>query len=196
MMKRTFDFVASLAGLVVLSPLLLVVALLVLLDSGWPVFFSQVRAGRHFRPFHLFKFRTMVTNAPAIGGPLTVGADPRITRVGRWLRRTKIDELPQLWNVVRGDMSLVGPRPEMMVYARMFEADFARILQVRPGITDSASLQYRNESEVLAKAADPEHEYTAHILPEKIRLSAQYLERSTLRSDIALIFRTIFARRP
>ena len=195
MAKRAFDLIVSLAGLIVLSPLLVVVALLVVLDSGRPVFFTQVRAGRHFHPFQLFKFRTMVTDAAAIGRPITVGDDPRITRVGHWLRRSKLDELPQLWNVVRGDMSLVGPRPELFVYVQMFQEDFDRILRARPGITDAASLHYRNESDALAQASDPEGEYTTRILPDKLRRSASYLERSTLRSDVALIFRTIFGRK-
>jgi len=192
-MKRTFDIMASGLGLLVLSPLLIVVAILIKLTSRGPVLFRHERVGRSFRPFLMYKFRTMVPDAPRLGGPLTSGDDPRITRVGRLLRKTKLDELPQLFNVLRGDMSLVGPRPEVRRYVEMYRQDYQEILKARPGITDLASLKYRHESEVLGRAANPEEEYIKNILPEKIRLNKEYLESSSLLYDLGLIARTFGA---
>jgi lipopolysaccharide/colanic/teichoic acid biosynthesis glycosyltransferase len=143
-MKRLFDIVASAAGLILLSPVMLLTALLIKLDSRGPVFFKQQRVGKGFRPFLIYKFRTMVEDAPQRGSSITVGADPRITRIGRFLRKTKFDELPQLINVLKGDMSLVGPRPEVPRYVEMFRDDYEEILRVRPGITDTASLKYED----------------------------------------------------
>jgi lipopolysaccharide/colanic/teichoic acid biosynthesis glycosyltransferase len=139
MSKRALDIVAASVGLVLLSPLLLLVSLVIKLDSPGPVFFRQERIGRWFRPFLIYKFRTMVQEAPQLGGPITFGADPRITRVGRMLRKTKIDEFPQLINVLKGEMSLVGPRPEVRQYVEMFRSQYEEILRVPPGITDPAS---------------------------------------------------------
>ena len=190
-MKRLFDILVSGLGLILLSPLLLVVAVLVRATSTGPIFFLQTRVGRDFRPFEIFKFRTMVADAPARGGQLTAGADPRITGIGRVLRKTKIDELPQLWNVFKGDMSLVGPRPEVPKYVEMFRDDYRTILSVRPGITDPASLKYRDESSVLAQANDPEAAYIEQILPEKIALAKAYIERSSLSYDLSLIWQTL-----
>jgi lipopolysaccharide/colanic/teichoic acid biosynthesis glycosyltransferase len=191
MRKRTFDFVAALLGLVLLAPLLLLVALLIRLDSSGPVFFRQERIGRGFRPFRIYKFRTMVYDAPRRGGPITFGPDPRITRLGRVLRKTKIDELPQLLNVLRGEMSFVGPRPEVRPYVELFRADYEEILQVLPGITDLASAQYRDEAEVLGRFEDPEAAYLSHILPDKIKLAKDYVRRSSLLFDITIIFKTL-----
>ena len=192
-MKRTFDIMASGLGLLVLSPLLIVVAILIKLTSRGPVLFRHERVGRSFRPFLMYKFRTMVPDAPRLGGPLTSGDDPRITRVGRLLRKTKLDELPQLFNVLRGDMSLVGPRPEVRRYVEMYRKDYQEILKARPGITDLASLKYRHESEVLGRAANTEEEYIKNILPEKIRLNKEYLESSSLLYALGLIARTFGA---
>ena len=192
--KRFFDVTVAASGLLLITPFLVVVPALIRLDSPGPVFFRQTRIGRGFKPFTIYKFRTMTPEPGKPGGP-TIAGDPRITRVGRWLRATKIDELPQLFNVLRGDMSLVGPRPEVPEYVDLFHDRFARVLRVRPGITDPASLRYRNESALLAAVADPELEYRQRILPDKLRLSAEYAERSTLRTDIALIFRTVFGSR-
>ncbi|HEX4143252.1 MAG TPA: sugar transferase [Pirellulales bacterium] len=192
MLKRTFDLLASLVGLAILAPFGLLVALAVKLDSRGAVFFRQVRVGRDFRPFKIYKFRTMVADAPARGGQLTAGADPRITRVGRILRKTKIDELPQLINVLIGDMSLVGPRPEVPKYVELFASDYRDILSVRPGITDPASVKYRDEAKVLAAAADPEVAYVEQILPEKIALSRQYIARSSLIYDVAILWQTLW----
>jgi lipopolysaccharide/colanic/teichoic acid biosynthesis glycosyltransferase len=189
--KRLLDVAASLAGLVLLSPLLLAVAAAVKLTSRGPVFFRQERVGRGFRPFRILKFRTMTVDAPQRGGAITVGDDPRITRVGKFLRKTKIDELPQLLNVLKGDMSLVGPRPEVPRYVELFRDDYAEILQVRPGITDLASIRYRDEASVLARAADPEREYVERVLPEKIALAKEYVRRRSFRLDVTLIAQTL-----
>lgn len=191
MMKRALDILAAGAGLVVLLPLLVVVALLVKLDSRGPVFFRQERVGRGFQPFFICKIRTMILEASRAGGLITVGDDPRITRVGRCLRRLKIDELPQLWNVFVGDMSLVGPRPEVPKYVEMFRKDYEEILRVRPGITDLASLCYRSEADVLARYPDPSEAYRSQILPEKIRLAKEYLKRSSFVYDLKLIGMTL-----
>lgn len=192
MIKRGFDVLASLAGLVLLSPVLAVVALAIKLTSPGPVFFRQERVGRGFRRFEILKFRTMVPDAPKLGGQLTAGEDPRITRVGRLLRKIKLDELPQLINVVKGDMSFVGPRPEVPRYVEIFRDDYRELLTVRPGITDLASLKYRDESEVLGRSSDPETTYVEQVLPEKIALGKQYLRRSSLWFDVGLIFKTLF----
>ena len=191
--KRTLDLTLAGLGVVVLSPLLAAVAASVALDSPGPVFFRQVRVGRGFRPFRIIKFRTMVEDAARRGGPLSIGADPRVTRIGRWLRRLKLDELPQLFNVLAGDMSLVGPRPEVPEYVERYRADYADILTVRPGMTDLASLKYRDESALLAAAADPGAEYVRVILPDKIRLAREYVRRSSVLFDLSLILRTLGA---
>ena len=191
MIKRFVDIVIAAMALVVLSPLLLVVALLVRVTSPGPVFFRQERIGRDFRPFCICKLRSMVQDAPKQGTLVTFGADPRITKVGGFLRATKIDELPQLINVLVGDMSLVGPRPEVRKYVEMFRDDYAEVLRVRPGITDPASIKYRNEAEILGRAADPEKEYVERILPEKIRLGKEYARNSSLSLDFITILRTL-----
>jgi lipopolysaccharide/colanic/teichoic acid biosynthesis glycosyltransferase len=193
MIKRAFDIGAASLGLVVLSPLLLLVALLIKLDSAGPVFFRQERIGSGFRPFIIYKFRTMVQEAPRQGGPITFGADPRITRAGQILRRTKIDEFPQLINVLRGEMSLVGPRPEVRQYVELFREDYVDILRVLPGITDLASLTYRHEAEVLGRSENPEVAYVRDVLPEKVRLAKEHVRRSSLLFDVTLIFKTLLA---
>ena len=189
-MKRIFDVIVVSIGLLVISPLMLAAAILVRLTSPGPVLFRQKRVGRGGRPFFILKFRTMVQDAPKRGGPITFGDDPRITRIGRLLRRTKLDELPQLINVLKGDMSLVGPRPEIPKYVEMFRQDYEEILRVRPGITDLASIKYSDEAAVLGQAADPEKEYIERILPEKIRLAKEYVRRSSCCFDVALILLT------
>jgi lipopolysaccharide/colanic/teichoic acid biosynthesis glycosyltransferase len=190
-MKRTFDIVVSFLGLVVLSPLLLLVALVIKLDSSGPILFRQERIGRGFRPFFIFKFRTMVANPSGRGRLITVGDDPRITRAGRLLRKTKIDELPQLINVLKGDMSLVGPRPEVRQYVGLFQQDYEEILTVRPGITDLASLKYRDEAAVLRHCNNPQEEYLRHVLPDKINLNKEYIRRSSFFFDLTLILKTL-----
>ncbi len=190
--KRSFDVIASLAGLVCLSPLLVVVALLVKLSSPGPVVFRQVRVGRGFRPFYIYKFRSMVQDAPSLGAPVTAGRDRRVTPVGRLLRRTKIDEVLQLVNVFKGDMSLVGPRPEVAKYVELYRPGFEEILTVRPGITDLASLKYRNEEAYLGRFENPEEEYIRSLLPEKIELGREYVRRSSFLLDLELILRTVW----
>lgn len=190
--KRLFDIVGAALALALLLPMLLLVALWIKLDSPGPVFFRQERVGRHGVPFRIHKFRTMVADAPARGLPLTVGADPRITCAGAFLRRTRIDELPQLWDVLRGEMSLVGPRPEVPRYVAHWPADLrAQLLALRPGLTDPASLAHIDEARLLAAAADPEREYIERILPAKLQLSAAYAARATLASDLAVLLQTL-----
>ena len=192
MMKRTFDLVAALLGVVGLAPLFVLIACLIKFDSDGPVFFLQERVGKGFRRFRIFKFRTMVTDAQK-GALITCGDDPRITRVGRFLRKTKLDELPQLINVIKGDMSIVGPRPEVPTYVEAFHCDFDEILTVRPGITDVASLHFRDEAAILGAFQNPEQMYLTSILPAKIRLSKEYVRRSSLLSDVQVILDTLAA---
>jgi len=191
MLKRLIDFGASLLGLVLLSPILLVLAVLIRLDSSGPVFYRGVRAGRLGKPFRMIKFRTMVANADRIGGPSSAGDDPRITRVGHFLRCYKLDEFPQLINVLRGEMSLVGPRPEVPEYAAMFNQEEARILGVRPGITDWASIWNSDEGALLAGSADPEKTYLEKIRPEKIRLQLKYVDNHSFWTDVRILSETI-----
>jgi len=191
MVKRMFDIVLALLGLVLLLPLLLVAALMIKLDSPGPIFFRQERMGRHFKSFFIYKLRTMVQGASSKGGPITFGNDLRITRVGWYLRKTKIDEIPQLINVLKGNMSFVGPRPEVRRYVELFHREYEEILIVRPGITDLASLKYRDEAALLGKAEDPENEYTRHVLPDKIRLAKDYLRQSSFLFDLGLIMKTL-----
>ncbi|MGM9516918.1 sugar transferase [Roseateles sp. DB2] len=190
--KRLFDILAAGLGLLLLSPLLLAVALWIRWDSPGPVLFRQERVGRGGRPFFIHKFRSMRVDAPALGPQITIGEDPRITASGRFIRRSKIDELPQLWDVLRGAMSLVGPRPEVPRYVALYPADLRDlVLSVRPGITDPASLAFRDESERLAGAADPERAYVEDILPAKLRLSAAYVRQASLLTDLKLIMGTL-----
>jgi lipopolysaccharide/colanic/teichoic acid biosynthesis glycosyltransferase len=189
--KRAGDILASLIGLVLAGPFLLLAALAVKLDSPGPVFFRQERVGRNFRLFRIFKFRTMVANAPSLGGQITAGRDPRVTRVGHFLRKSKLDELAQLINVLLGDMSLVGPRPEVPKYVELFREQYAAVLSVRPGITDPASIKYRDESSLLAASADPEEEYAHRILPDKLAISRAYIARANLWSDFMVILQTV-----
>lgn len=189
LVKRLFDIVASALGLLLLSPVLLAAAVWVKLDSPGPALFRQTRVGRFGKPFTIHKFRTMRV---VPGAAITVGADPRITRAGHLLRQTKLDELPQLWDVLRGAMSLVGPRPELPHYVALYPADLReRVLAVRPGITDPASLAFSHEAELLAAAADPEREYREVVLPAKLRLSADYAASASLATDLRLILATL-----
>lgn len=191
MTKRAVDTLGAFCGLVVCAPLFIVIALLIKMDSSGPVLFKQVRMGRGFREFRLYKFRTMVPDASLRGGAITIGEDPRVTRIGRFLRQFKLDELPQLFNVLKGDMSFVGPRPEVPYYVEKFREDYQDVLRVRPGLTDLASLKYIDEQVVLGKASKPEDEYTNKILPEKIRLAKLYIEHASLTFDLAVIAQTL-----
>ncbi|VAX32137.1 Lipid carrier : UDP-N-acetylgalactosaminyltransferase [hydrothermal vent metagenome] len=190
-MKRFFDISCSFIGLIILLPLFTVVAILIKFDSRGPVFFRQQRIGKNFRPFRIYKFRTMTTDAPEKGPEITVGGDKRVTRIGRILRKYKLDELPQLINVLMGDMSLVGPRPEVEKYVELYKEDYKHILQVRPGITDISSITYRDEEGVLVGKKDPEAYYRQVLLPEKIRLAREYIARASFFYDLRLIFKTV-----
>jgi len=193
-MKRVLDILAASAGLLVLAPLMGLIALAVKLDSPGGVFFAHRRVGRYGRPFKVLKFRTMVQDAPKRGGAITAGHDPRITRVGRILRKTKLDELPQLWNVLKGEMSLVGPRPEVEPYVALWEPTLReKVLSVRPGITGLTQIRYRHEETLLAQQPDPETYYREALLPLKLQSDAEYVDRRTLWYDLYLILRTLLA---
>lgn len=194
MAKRWFDLLASGLGLVLLAPLLLVLAVWIKLDSKGPVFFRQERVGRDGKLFRIHKFRTMVTDAERRGLQITVGADARVTRVGQWMRKYKLDELPQLLDVWLGQMSLVGPRPEVPRYVACYPADVRDlVLSVRPGITDRASIEFKDENEILARAADPNKAYIEQVLPIKLAFYQEYVKNRSFIGDIALIFKTIFS---
>lgn len=189
-MKRLFDILASGCGLLVLSPIFIIVAIWIKLDSPGPVFYRQTRVGRHNKDFRIFKFRSMRVGSDK-GSLVTIGGrDPRVTRSGYFIRKFKIDELPQLINVFAGDMSLVGPRPEVRHYVNYWTPEQMRVLDVRPGITDPASIRFRNENELLEKAQDPERYYIDVIMQEKIKLYLEYVEKSSFWYDIKLIFQT------
>ncbi|MBE6319597.1 MAG: sugar transferase [Bacteroidales bacterium] len=191
-MKRLFDILVSGIGLLCLSPLLLIVAIWIKLDSPGPIFYRQVRVGRYNKDFRIFKFRSMRIGSDK-GSLVTIGGrDPRITRSGYFIRKFKIDELPQLINVLVGDMSLVGPRPEVRHYVNYWTPEQMHVLDVRPGITDPASIKYRNENELLAQAEDPEKYYIEVIMQEKIKLYLEYAEKSSFWYDIKLIFQTFW----
>ena len=188
-LKRCLDIGLSSLAMLLLSPLFAAVALAVWVDSEGPVLFRQERVGIRFTRFQILKFRTMHVHS---GGPLvTVGGDNRVTRVGRILRLTKIDELPQFWNVLCGEMSMVGPRPEVPEFVELFKERYLKILSIRPGITDLASICFRNEEAVLARSADPLREYTEHVLPVKLDLADKYLMEQSLLGDLSIIVRTV-----
>lgn len=189
--KRVFDFCGAVSGLLLLSPLFALISLAVYLDSGRPVFFRQPRVGRGGRQFLLWKFRTMVVDAGRRGGELTVGRDPRITRVGGVLRASKLDELPQLVNVVRGEMSLVGPRPEVPRYVALYDEGERAVLHLTPGITDPASILYRHEAELLGQSEDPERLYCEEVMKHKIEINLAYARRATFWSDFGVLLRTL-----
>jgi lipopolysaccharide/colanic/teichoic acid biosynthesis glycosyltransferase len=189
--KRALDVSLASLALAALSPLMAVIAVAVKLDTPGPVLFRQQRVGVRGAPFTILKFRSMTSGAS--GPAVTTKRDARVTRVGRFIRRYKLDELPQLWNVLVGDMSLVGPRPEVERYVRLFPDAYARILKVRPGLTDFAALEYRDEEATLSRWPDAEAAYTQLVLPAKIALYHRYLDEMSLRTDVALVLRTIAA---
>lgn len=191
--KRAFDVVASGLGLLVLSPLFLFLALRIRRDGDGPVLFRQERMGRATEPFTIYKFRTMIPDAEARGRQITVGEDPRITKTGAWLRRTKLDELPQLYNVFRGDMSLVGPRPEVPRYLPHYTDEDLATLWIRPGITAASSVEYVDESAVLAASDNPDETYIHDILPKKNAMNRLYLRTFSLWKDIGIIWKTVFS---
>ena len=189
-MKRIFDIVASGLGLLAFSPIFIILAIWIKLDSKGPIFYRQVRVGRHNKDFRIFKFRSMRVGSDK-GSLVTIGGrDPRITRSGYFIRKFKFDELPQLINVFVGDMSLVGPRPEVRHYVDYWTEEQMHVLDVRPGITDPASIKFRNENEILEKAEDPEKYYIDVVMQEKIKLYLEYVEKSSFWYDIKLIFKT------
>ena len=191
-MKRLFDIFFSFIGILLLLPLFAVVAILVKLDSVGPVFFKQERIGRNFKPFRICKFRTMVSDAEYKGPQITVGGDKRVTGIGKFLRKYKIDELPQLINVLKGEMSFVGPRPEVRKYVDHFKSDYKDLLTIRPGITDPASMKYSKEESILSLSKNWEEDYVKRVLPGKIKLSLQYVDNHNILTDLRLIFKTIF----
>lgn len=191
--KRVFDLFSSAIALAVLVPFFGVIAIWTKMGSAGPVFFRQERVGQFGKHFRIVKFRTMVSDAPSKGTSVTAGGDSRVTGTGQWLRKLKLDELPQLWNVLIGDMSIVGPRPEVPKFVGIFRSDFDDILKVKPGITDYASIQYRNEEAVLAQYPDYEEAYIKEILPAKIKLYKRYIRERSFLVDMEIIINTIRA---
>lgn len=189
--KRIFDFLLSLFGIIILSPIFIIVSIAIKLDSKGSILFLQKRVGRYGKEFNIYKFRTMVTDAEKLGKQITVGKDNRITRVGAFLRKFKIDELPQLFNVLKGDMSLVGPRPEVPKYVALYNEEQRKVLDIRPGITDMASLRYKDENDILGKVDNPEEYYINVIMKDKLNLNLEYIEKSNVFFDIYLIIKTI-----
>ena len=194
MVKRLFDLFLVIPGLLILSPLLVLIAFWIKCDSYGPIFFRQVRVGLNGKHFKIIKFRTMVPEAEHLGLKITVGGDPRITRLGHFLRKYKFDELPQLFNVLMGEMSLVGPRPEVPEYVELYPAEVRKkVLSVKPGITDLASLEYKDENDLLKNAENPREVYIHEIMPHKLTYYLQYVEKHNIMSDLVIIIRT-FAR--
>ncbi|AYA78660.1 sugar transferase [Bacillus sp. Y1] len=191
LVKRLFDIFLSFVGLVLLSPILLVISIIIKLTSSGPVFFKQIRVGRYEKNFKILKFRTMVVDAEKKGAQITVGRDSRITGIGHFLRKYKFDELPQLFNVLIGDMSLVGPRPEVPKYTQYYNKEQRSIFQIRPGITDYASIKYSDENEILAKSSQPEKTYIEEIMVDKLNLNLQYLKDRSIVTDLKIIMNTI-----
>jgi lipopolysaccharide/colanic/teichoic acid biosynthesis glycosyltransferase len=191
-MKRLFDITASFFGIIILSPLLIFIGLWVGLSSKGGVFYKQIRVGKNNKDFKLYKFRSMRVNSDK-QGLLTVGSkDSRITKAGYFIRKYKIDELPQLFNVLKGDMSFVGPRPEVRRYVDLYSKEQMKVLSVRPGITDPASIKYRNENDILSSQSNPEEYYIQHIMPVKLKINIDYINTQTFIKDIKIIFQTIF----
>jgi lipopolysaccharide/colanic/teichoic acid biosynthesis glycosyltransferase len=191
-MKRLFDITASFFGILILSPLFIFISLWVGLSSKGGVFYKQIRVGKNNKDFKLYKFRSMRVNSDK-QGLLTVGSkDSRITKAGYFIRKYKIDELPQLFNVLKGDMSFVGPRPEVRRYVDLYSEEQMKVLSVRPGITDPASIKYRNENDILSSQSNPEEYYIQHIMPDKLKINIDYINTQTFIKDIKIIFQTIF----
>lgn len=191
MLKKVFDFFVSFASLLVLSPILIIISVLIKLDSRGPVFYRGVRAGIKGQPFKIYKFRTMVIDAEKKGGPSTADDDARITRIGKILRKVKLDELPQLLNILEGDMSFVGPRPEVYFYVNMYNEEEKNILSVKPGITDRASIWNSDEGSILKGSTDPEKTYMEKIRPTKLKLQLEYVKSNSFWSDMGIIFKTM-----
>ncbi len=190
MIKRIFDFTLSLVGIIILLPLFAIISLLIIFDSPGGIFYLQTRVGKNNKDFKLFKFRTMKTDSDK-KGLLTVGnTDSRITRTGLWLRKYKLDELPQLFNVLIGNMSLVGPRPEVRKYVELYSSEQKKVLSVKPGITDNASIEYADENELLSKQSDPEKFYISEVMPAKLKINLEYISNQNMAEDFRIILRT------
>jgi lipopolysaccharide/colanic/teichoic acid biosynthesis glycosyltransferase len=189
--KRIFDLICSTLGLIVLSPVLIIIAIRIKTGSDGPVFFRQIRVGENNKEFEILKFRTMVVDAEKLGRQITVGNDSRITKIGAFLRKYKLDELPQLINVFKGEMSLVGPRPEVPRYVKLYNEEQKKVLEVKPGITDLASIRYRDENDLLGEAENPDEFYINIIMPDKLALNLEYINKNNVFFDIYIIFKTI-----
>jgi len=189
--KRIFDIIATVIGGVLLLPVIISIALWIKLSSRGPIFFVQKRVGKDFKEFDLYKFRSMVINADKLGPSVTSGDDPRITKVGKIIRRTKIDELPQLFNVLKGDMSLVGPRPEVMKFVEQKKEAYKKVLSVKPGITDNAAIEFRDEESIMEQYENKEKAYIEIVLPKKIELYYQYIDNISFWNDMKLILQTL-----
>jgi len=189
--KRLFDIVATIIGGILLLPIILPIAIWIKISSKGPLFYVQKRVGVNFKEFNLYKFRSMVVDADKIGPSVTSGDDPRITKVGAIIRKTKIDELPQLLNVLKGDMSLVGPRPEVMKFVEQKKDEYKKVLSVKPGITDNAAIEFRDEETIMEQYKDKEEAYIDIVLPKKIELYYKYIDNISLMGDIKLILRTL-----
>lgn len=190
--KRIFDIIMSTFGLLITAPFLVLIAIAIKMDSTGPILFKQIRVGKNEKEFKILKFRTMIIDAEKKGMQITVGKDSRITKVGHFLRKVKLDELPQLLNVFIGEMSFVGPRPEVPKYVAMYTTQQKNVLRVSPGITDLASIEYRDENSILAKSDDPESVYINQIMQEKLKLNLEYIIKASFLFDIYLIFQTLF----
>lgn len=191
LVKRGFDFICSLIGLLLLFPVLLIISIWIKLDSPGSIFFRQIRVGQYGKEFKIYKFRTMVSNAETLGKQITVGEDPRITPSGKFLRKYKLDELPQLINVLKGEMSLVGPRPEVPQYVALYTSEQYQVLNAPPGITDLASIQFHNENQILAQVDDSEEFYIKVIMPQKLELNKKYIDKANLLMDFKIILTTL-----
>ena len=189
--KRLFDIIASFIGIILISPFLLIIAICIKLGSNGPIFFKQERVGFKGKHFLILKFRTMIVDAEKYGKQITVGKDDRITSVGKFLRKYKLDELPQLINVLKGDMSLVGPRPEVPRYVKLYSKEQRKVLEVRPGITDLASLRYSDENDLLGTVKNPEEYYINIIMKDKLNLNLEYIDKGNVFYDIVIILKTI-----
>lgn len=191
-LKRCFDFTAALSGIIILAPVGIGIALLIWLESGLPIFFRQTRIGLNGISFTMLKFRTMTVKKGTESGSFDAGSSARITGIGRILRKTKLDEFPQLWNVMIGDMSIVGPRPEVPQWVKVYPECWKQVLTVKPGITDNAAIEFRNEEEILGQSTDPQSTYRNEILPKKLALYEKYTANNSFTGDILIIFRTIW----
>ncbi len=189
--KNIFDFVFGVIGFIILLPFLMIIGILIRIMSPGSVMFEQERIGKDGKPFKILKFRTMVENAEELGPQITIGKDMRVTKIGEFLRKYKIDEFPQIINIINGEMSFVGPRPEVKKYVDLYTPEQRKVLSIKPGVTDLASIKFKNENEILAQSQNPERTYTEVIMPEKLRINLDYVENASLLYDVKLIFNTI-----